>query len=144
MWLPILIGVLGTYSLHTGFSQEELIQRRFFMRLMQPRMEQQKSMSSPRIQTCSSSCCDDITSSVQKSTLSLEQVTAVEWSSCGPLHRPLAGLGLRHYLPFTLSVVWTSLRALLTRGSSPGGKYSKMPIKQPLMPYPNSEQEAYQ
>ena len=60
------------------------------------------------------------------------------------LHRPLAGLGLRHYLPFTLSVVRTSLAALLTRGSSLGGKYSKMPMKQPLMPYPNSEQEAYQ
>ena len=60
------------------------------------------------------------------------------------LHRPLAGLGLRHYLPFTLSVVRTSLAALLTRGSSLGGKYSKMSMKQPLMPYPNSEQEAYQ
>lgn len=58
--------------------------------------------------------------------------------------RPLAGLGLRHYLPFMLSEVRTSLAALLTRGSSLGGKYSKMVMKQPLMPYPNSEQEAYQ
>ena len=37
-----------------------------------------------------------------------------------------------------------ALAALLTRGSSLGGKCSKMPMRQPLMPYPNSEQEAYQ